>query len=59
MPKAPVKTTSRKLLAKVENGETQPVKLAATREFVQTSSTTNGGEVLFAYPQHLSCVWLC
>jgi len=54
MPNVPVKTRSRKLLPKVEKGPTQPPRLAATREFVQTLSTTNGGEVLFAYPQQLS-----
>jgi len=58
IPNAPVKTRSRKLLPNVEKGLTQPPRLAATREFVQTLSTTKGGEVLFAYPQHLSSCWI-
>lgn len=54
MPKAPVNTTSRKLLAKVVNGDMQPPRFSATSEFVQTLSTTNGGEVLFWKPQHFN-----
>jgi hypothetical protein len=47
IPKAPVKTTSRKSLAKIEYGPTQPPRFSATSEFVQTLSCTNGGDVLF------------
>jgi len=46
IPNAPVKMTSRKLLAKLTKGVTQPMFAAATRGVVQTESgTKKGGEV--------------
>jgi hypothetical protein len=57
IPNAPVKTRSRKLLASLEKGVTHPTWAAATRAFGQTLSTTNGGDVLLAYPQHWNYFW--
>jgi len=58
IPNAPVKTKSKKLLPNLENGDMQPPRFVATSEFVQTESTTKGGEVLFIYPQHLNSCWI-
>jgi hypothetical protein len=52
-----VKIRSKKLFPKLENGPTHPTVEAATRAFGQVESTTNGGEVLFVYPQQLNSCW--
>lgn len=54
IPKAEVNITSRKLLANDENRKTHPSRAAATTGLGQTLSATNGGEVLFKYPQQLN-----
>jgi hypothetical protein len=46
IPNAPVKMVSRKVLAKLTKGVTQPIFAAAARGFGQVESgTKNGGEV--------------
>jgi len=55
IPKAPVKTKSKKLFPKVENGPTQPPKASATAELRHVASTSKkGAEVEFMYPQQLN-----
>jgi hypothetical protein len=48
IPKAPVKTRSRKLLPNEAKGLTQPTCCAAAAALGHVASTAKGGEVLFA-----------
>lgn len=54
IPKAAVKIKSRYLLENEENLAMHPPFCAATSEFKQTLSWTNGGEVELKYPQQLN-----
>jgi hypothetical protein len=56
IPNAPVKTVSKKVLAKLENGPTHPTCAAATRALGHVVSVANVGDVLLAYPQQLNYI---